>query len=225
MKRHPLPPDLKALVDAQPTNHQAVAHLTEPRMPKPRRKGPTPEGMVPTFAGATSLGFRYPEPAGGWPLVMGVDASSTSTGWCFMRGPHDLLCFDLVRPPAKLAPELRIDRMAEEIATLADTHKPSIVAFEWNSGKTARRAPNVSYLSTLGQAQGAVRQELRSRGHSVAAISERDWTGSRPKEKRAQVVRQIFPDYRSWEEAGKDPKLDVADAIGIAVWHCMNGLK
>lgn len=157
--------------------------------------------------------------------MMGIDASSTSTGWCLMQGPHELVCFGLVKPPAKLSPELRIDQMAEAIAALADAHRPSVVAFEWNSGKTAARAPNVSYLSTLGQAQGAVRQELRSRGHSVVAISERDWTCSKPKEKRAEIVRLIFPAYRAWGDEGKDKKLDVADAIGIAVWHCQYSIK
>lgn len=233
MKASDLPPHLRALVDAQPTNAQVVASATPhtagtPHIAphtKPRRKGPTPsDDILAACRGATSLAFRYPAPEGGSPLVMGVDASSTSTGWCLMRGPHELVCFGLVKPPSRLAPELRIDRMAEEIAALADAHRPTVVAFEWNSGRTAARNPNVSYLSTLGQAQGAIRQELRSRGHAVAAISERDWTGSRPKKRRAEVVRLEFAAYRAWEDEGKDKGLDVADAIGIAVWHSKKAL-
>lgn len=46
MKLSDLPPHLRAIADATLPNAQATAHLTEPRMPKPRRKGPTPEGQV-----------------------------------------------------------------------------------------------------------------------------------------------------------------------------------
>lgn len=72
-------------------------------------------------------------------------------------------------------------------------------------------------LPTYGQMVGRVMVLAEQIAHSldmVLAVDEQTWTRSAQKQARAAAIEARFPQY----DRSTDPKLDVADAIGIGVW-------
>ncbi|MBX6314786.1 MAG: hypothetical protein IRY99_17995, partial [Isosphaeraceae bacterium] len=72
-------------------------------------------------------------------------------------------------------------------------------------------------------AQGAAYQAVRAAGVVCECISEQDWTGGEPKAERATRIAAAYPEYAAWHRRGKDPGLDVADALGLCVYRISCG--
>lgn len=152
--------------------------------------------------------------------ILALDISSKAAGFAFDR-PGRGPAFGVIRPPATLPPEGRIDVIVDGIADLVRESAPDIAVIEWSGGKQhGKIARKMSGLSVLGASQGAARQKLRDLGIRVEAVREARWTGSRPKAERAADIRLVYPAYARWaDEFGRDGGLDVADALGILEWY------
>lgn len=148
-------------------------------------------------------------------VILTLDPSSSITGWAAFDPAGTPAAFGTIRPRAVGAIH-RIDEMARRAARLVEKHAPAWVLIEWAGfaqGGGARRGGG-SGLTTLGQAQGAIRQALRPVA-VVRTINQDVWTGVAPKDKRAELVRTLVPAYRDYADRG----LDVADALGIGLWY------
>jgi hypothetical protein len=116
---------------------------------------------------------------------------------------------------------------AQVVVELIDRYGATNVVMEFQSHMKAAGNPHASGLATLGQAQGwlACLIDVCCPDVKVEYPSERDWTrwGGRnlAKSTRAKRVAELVPEYADAIRAnGKaDKGLDVADAIGIALWR------
>lgn len=164
--------------------------------------------------------------------IFALDVSSTMTGYALLSACGDLMKVGRFRPIARESACERIDFMAEQSAHSATVYVgwfgPIEVVMEWSDGKTHGRLAKASGLSTLGAAQGAVRQALRSAGFEVVTVGENEWTRRVPKPERAERMALAHPKYREFRGESRvtkagivwsgDSGLDAADALGIADW-------
>lgn len=116
----------------------------------------------------------------------------------------------------------RIEVLCFELANLLDVHEPAVILIEWDSGHVniRRHKGGGSGLAVHGAVTAALWREAlywarRRKGVAVVTIPEHDWTRGIPKEDRAVAVAQMFPGY----DLGQDSGFNIADAIGLAVWH------
>lgn len=157
-------------------------------------------------------------------VLLALDVSSSAIGWCVYRagkfGAAGLIAAPMSRPSTE-----RIDLNTAEVGGLAEDYGITRVVMEWQSSLRAARCRNANGLAVLGQAQGAAYWELRRRGLAVDRVSEREWTRVNgwnvSKDKRAERVKLLCPEYR-WaieKSPGCDPGMDMADAIGLAIFR------
>ena len=163
-------------------------------------------------------------PANG-PLILGLDPSSTTTGYAILNGPDNLREAGLFAPTNKRAPALeRIAEMIDDLtATIADYH-PSRAVIEITSGKVGKRhGGQGAGLAVYGMAVGALWwATVKLLGpDQVTAIDENTWTQGIPKRRRQMELFARFPKYADWANGGNDPGADAADAIGVARWWMM----
>lgn len=158
-------------------------------------------------------------------VVLSLDVSSSVTGWAIGEAgkmlPGNIIDFGLIKPPSGWDSIRRADFMLVKLAAIVHRFQPDEVVMEWQSHKAT--GMRVQGLSTLGQAQGAIRSYLATT-HRVVAISERAWTkiGGRnaKKEARSEVVKVSVPSYAEKASDPKfDPGLDIADAIGLLLYR------
>jgi hypothetical protein len=93
-----------------------------------------------------------------------------------------------------------------------------LVVMEVASGKIAARtaASCGAGLAIYGELVGSLRYAMIARyGVEVVRITERQWTGNRPKEMRAREIDWTFPQYR----LDRDHGYNIADAIGLGLWY------
>ena len=173
-----------------------------------------------------------PIPANG--KLLSLDVSSTAIGFAVFRVNKVYpVAFGRIKHPEKWPDSRRIranSRLLEEhMAGECVTH----VVMEWQSPWRASRMPNATGLAILGKAQGYMLCVLDRIGLipdangdlPIDLVSEREWTQQNGwparKDVRAAQVRLLCPDYA--KEVRKNPKwddgLDVADAIGLALWR------
>lgn len=157
--------------------------------------------------------------------VFAFDVSSTATGWawgCFKKNAFQVMGFNVIRPKSGWDAVKRIDYMVAKIGSYVAMYAPALIVMEYQSHKSTGK--HVQGLSTLGQAQGHVRQYLLPT-YRVETVSEREWTKingrNARKETRAEHVRALVPDYAEWANGDpkRDPGLDAADAIGLLLWR------
>jgi hypothetical protein len=106
-----------------------------------------------------------------------------------------------------------------------ERYRPTVVLAESQSHKSA--GPRVQGLATLGKAQYYMLAVIEERWPDIVVeeVSERCWTvwGGRnmPKARRTEIVRRVVPEYGAAIDAARDADqgMDVADAIGIALWR------
>lgn len=175
------------------------------RTPAARTPGKTPEAAVPII-----------RPDG--PLLC-LDPSSSACGWAIFDPSGRPVDFGVIRPPARLDSVARTDRIVAGVLDLYRRHRPAGALLEWASGKTHGRIAKASGLAVLGQAQGSIRTALAIQGCPVALVDANDWTFKVPKHKRASMIALAVPGYAAMRVGGKDPGDDIADAIGIGLWH------
>ncbi len=160
-------------------------------------------------------------------VLLSLDASSSACGWARLSGTQRLLGFGLIKPPASWDSRRRIDHIVLQVADLAKgcTH----AVCEHQSHKSGGGGFHAQGLAVLGQAQGEIVGMLKFGAliprENIDLVSEREWTKvngrNTPKKDRAQYVLLIFPEYDRMVATtpGYDAGLDVADALGIAVWR------
>lgn len=160
-------------------------------------------------------------------LVFSLDPSSTRTGWSIMQAPEQLVRFGLLLPDnPRAASEVRISNMCSGLWDLLNYWQPKTILLEYGSGKVnpRRHHGGGSGLQIHGISIGAIWREIlawlryqppedqiRTKVHP---IRENQWARSVRKEDRAVAIAAMFPEYNQAD----DPGLDVADAIGLAVW-------
>lgn len=173
---------------------------------RPRKAKPEPE--------------RQPLP--GDAILLTLDASSTAIGWSvWVRGR--IRAADVIHHPKGWAAGKRMRWNAWAAAALIEQYGVTHVLAESQSHKSA--GPRVQGLATLGKAQGYMLAVIEERHPDVVLeeIDERSWTRwggkNMPKQKRAEIVKQLVPEYANaiMEHADADGGLDVADSIGMAL--------
>lgn len=153
--------------------------------------------------------------------VLGVDPSSSHTGYAVLDGPEVLIDCGVLRPNRDADPPLlRIETMITELQAVVAEHEPDVAVVEVTSGKISRRIKRFqpSGLPVYGMAVGAVWRELVVlMDGAVVAVAENEWTGGVPKYTRRLAVCSQFPQYAQGQT--RDPGADAADAIGLAQWY------
>jgi hypothetical protein len=94
---------------------------------------------------------------------------------------------------------------------------PAAVVVEVTSGKTYH-AKRASSLAALMAGQAVAFEAARGAGDRlpVHPVTEVEWTGGKPKKKRARWLAATEPVYAAY--APKDKGLDAADACGVGFW-------
>jgi hypothetical protein len=147
--------------------------------------------------------------------ILCLDVSSTCTGWAAFQKTGHCYSFGRCKPLQKLPSVERTDRMVSNLRKIVEVCCPVATIMEWSSGKTHGRIAKASGLAVLGQSQGAVRQMLNDLHVPVVLVGENEWTRSKKKADRAKEVALLVPQY----DPADDPGLDIADAIGLGLWH------
>ena len=154
--------------------------------------------------------------------LVGLDPSSTLTGYAVMDGPDRLIDAGLLKPKCQKDPAiLRIITMASDLRELLKETKPDVVAVEITSGKVAdkKRARSMGAgLAVYGMAVGMMYDTAYSLlgfdMKAVIPVQENIWTRGVPKQERLALMMKLFPQYT----IDQDPGGDMGDAINIGVW-------
>lgn len=159
--------------------------------------------------------------------TIAIDPSTKCIGWAVLDGARSLRAFGRVTPARVTASaEDRVWSMVSVLdATLAKhVHEKGDAVVEITSAPRLGKGKGISQraLIAVGAAAGAVCYMLLESGHAnmVTTVTDREWTRNmpskdRPKEKRAQRIPLIFPECANMHDPGRD----IADAIGLGVWH------
>lgn len=168
-------------------------------------------------------------------IVLGLDPSSTRTGYAVMSAADDLIDAGYFRPRRSRDKALyRIDAMVADLAEVLVHYRPDLVVIEIPSGRPGAgiKAGAKAQLAIYGMAVGEMRrfaiEYMCTRGDDlpplvsrfaaqrVLCVDERRWTGGRPKALRQQQVAMLFPGYAA--VISKDSGCDAGDAVGVVLW-------
>ena len=154
--------------------------------------------------------------------LLSLDVSSSAVGWALLNRKEGCLDFGLIKAPSSWDSVKRMRFHAKKVGDEV-MHRADHAVLEWQSHKSAA-GPRVQGLAVLGQAQGVMYARLcgtRWTDDGIDLVSEREWTKSVPKQKRAFSVRLLCPAYAKRVANGelKDDGLDVADSIGLGLWR------
>lgn len=144
-----------------------------------------------------------------------LDVSSTAVGWAFLLGDGTPVRWGVDRSTST-DPLVRTGELADWSVARAAT-EPTInrVVLEWQDH--SNRTDHGATAATVAHAQGAVWQALRALDRfPVVCVPVHEWTAFEPKDKRADKVRLLVPEYRPDGDTG----LDAADALGLGLWFC-----
>lgn len=161
-------------------------------------------------------------------LIFAIDPGSLKTGWAVLNSHEQLLAGGLILPDKiHIDSEFRIASMCRELWRLLDEWQPKILVIEYGSGKINPRRHHgkgsglqvhgISIGSLWREAIGwkrsmPVEQQLEVK---IVLVKENDWTRGVPKRERAVAIAGMFSEYNTAD----DPSLDLADAIGLAVFY------
>lgn len=155
-----------------------------------------------------------------------IDPGLTTTGWSAMEDGQVLVAGGLLKPrPRTGEVGVRIDSLCEQLYRLLDDYKPLDVVIEVTSGHVnrGRHKGAGAGLGIYGMAVGELHRQckwwasLHSHGQcypQVHRIEENLWTARRPKVKRVDTARLMFPQY----DPAQDPGGDLADALMLNCW-------
>jgi len=155
-------------------------------------------------------------------IILALDPSSTIVGYAALRRDQSLIEAGLLWPAKRSdASYERVRTMGNDLATLLDRLRPSVVLVEWTKGKVGvrRHGGHGAGLAVYGVGVGwiACRAECWAAGREgceVIGVLENDWTRGVPKEARQAAMRTLVPEYAGVEDAGGD----IADALGLGLW-------
>ncbi len=155
--------------------------------------------------------------------ILSLDPSSTVVGYANIGFDGRLLEGGLITPDVPSAGSYeRTVSLCEQLPSLLDTLGPGTILTEWTVGKVGQRrhSGGGAGLPVYGCGVGSIATECRHWAKSqpaaveVIAINENDWTRGVKKKDRQYAVAQEYAAYR----IADDPKGDVSDAIGMALW-------
>jgi len=150
--------------------------------------------------------------------VLGIDPSSTRTGYAVMTSPTNLVEAGALTGENRRDPALdRIDQMVSEVTGILSEQRITRVVIEVTTGHIGRRhGGGGAGLATYGMAVGAIRNACCERlgASSVTSLYENRWTNGVPKRTRQRVIAAALPAYRIETDSGGD----IADAIGLCVY-------
>jgi len=161
--------------------------------------------------------------------VLGIDPSSTCTGYAVMTGVRAIVEAGLLRPDrTRDRPIDRILAMLGSLGELLVAHVPDTVLIEVSTGRVGRgrRAGAGHGLVVYGMAVGHVHERCRAwsalrwpNGGSanVLPIEADAWTAGRPKGARIRRLAAEFPTHRR-ALLESDSGGDAADAIAMTQW-------
>jgi len=154
-------------------------------------------------------------------IMLGLDPSSTRTGYALLKSPTEIIEAGCLRPlRSRDAALSRICHIRSSLVELIHEHLPNRVCIEVPSGKVGggqRRGASASAMAVYGMAAGMMLATcLEHCGDHTFPVNEREWTGRVPKNRRNRLIAAQFPAYR--EQLNKDRGGDVGDAIGLALW-------
>lgn len=160
-------------------------------------------------------------------LILAIDPSSKRTGWAVMTMGGQLREAGIITPAKQsAASQYRIASMREDLQTLLEEVRPTIVLIEYVSSHVGRRRHQGegSGLAVYGCAVGVTWQAVEDWKHTLPAerqsrtlihlIDPDVWTAGVEKEQRQLAVASEYPTY----DPKVDPGGDIADAIGLGVW-------
>ncbi len=155
------------------------------------------------------------------PLLV-LDPSSTALGWAWFHRGELVSCGTVRATSADFGRRMAMlwDKLRPVLAM--GPHDARIV-IEWHYGREMawvrkqKEGRSIKTTVTLCHGQGALYGMLCGEGRTVETITDREWTkGKGAKEKRAEKIRQAYPDFgRIW---GEDKGLDATDAVGLGLW-------
>lgn len=155
-----------------------------------------------------------------------IDPSITATGWSVMEEGHVWVAGGLLKPqPRKGDAGTRIDSLCDQLYRLLDDYKPVDVVIEITSGHVnhGRHGGAGAGLGIYGMAVGELHRQCwwwasyHAHGQGCPQVhraQENLWTGRKPKAKRVEVARILFPQY----DPQADPGGDLADALMLNCW-------
>ena len=152
--------------------------------------------------------------------VLGVDPSTSCTGYCLMNGRRQILDAGRFRANDRWPGWRRALSMADDMAALIDEIGPGRVIVEIPNHHAHGGGENSKGfgLGTYGVAVGAVLDVLwRSPLRDVTyPVKPSEWAGRVTKVERSRRIAMLYPSYMT--QAHHDSGLDVADAIGLALF-------
>lgn len=144
-------------------------------------------------------------------LVMGLDTSTTSTGWCVLDKEVDkIVAKGSIRPNKALSTLKRIDYIYEEIKALFDKYEPEYVIIE---EMTVCR--NMQTMRSLIGLLYYVMIRLEKRGAIVHTVRPTEWRKNKIKGKYREDLKKNAMLYVN-KKYGIKVNDDEADSILIA---------
>lgn len=180
-------------------------------------KRPLAGGLLTVDVGLTAADIRTD-------LMLGLDLSSTLTGWAVLHRSGQLLEAGLLRPDGKRDGSWeRVCSLSDSLWDLLEQIRPGTILVEWTKGKvgTHRHHGLGAGLAVYGCGVGGQAMIARAwakahPGVQIEAVLENDWTRGVPKADRTVAIVATYPAYAA--RAGEDEGGDIADAIGLAAW-------
>lgn len=161
-------------------------------------------------------------------VIFALDPGSIRSGWAVLDGHEQLLAGGLILPnKIHIDSEFRIAQMCQDLWQLLDEWRPNAVVIEYGSGKInpRRHHGGGSGMQVHGISIGSFWRECIAWRRALSAeeqleakvilITENRWSRGISKKARAEAIAAMFPQYK----IERDPSLDLADAIGLAVFY------
>ena len=196
----------------------------------PLAGGYTPDGdpreSLPSApAGHSGESQNAPRTTQAAPIVLGLDPSSTRTGYAMLSGLRceELLDAGYLRPHRVRDSAIdRIRAMRDDTYQLihADTQVIAIETPTPGGKRYARRRGQAQYGVAVGVMLGVAWQWRDEYPYNriVAPIAADVWTGGKPKSSRRPIIEALYPQIRQ-ALADQDDGGDIADAIGVARYY------
>jgi Holliday junction resolvasome RuvABC endonuclease subunit len=154
--------------------------------------------------------------------LLAVDPSATATGWVVVAASGELIDFGLIRPTASWPLARRGEFTGGVLRGVCARYNPDAAVIEVTSGQPFRHGPdarrhNPRSLASLAFVQGVVYAAVAAFA-PTHTVPEAEWTGRKPKRRRAVAVHAAYPQIAAFAESGQDRGLDVTDSGGLALW-------
>lgn len=148
-------------------------------------------------------------------VLLSLDPSSTRTGFSVSTGRLSLIEAGMLNPAdASNPPYVRAWTMADDAVELCREHGVNQIVIEGPAPQSPRMGNRGQ--AAYGMAVGVIWARLRLLEIPLQVVAVDVWTAKVSKAHQAACVASDFPEYAAMRK--RDPGMDVADAIGLAVW-------